>query len=109
MPAPATLLTLDEVKKQIRVTHDETDGEIDTILSDAEDIVVTFIGARFDAAWTPDTVPGAVRAAILRQATALWASRGDDEKGAELFDDSGLAKGVRWLLQANGYRDLTVA
>lgn len=106
MPSPATLLTLAQAKSQLRVTHDESDFEIEEALADAEDIIAAFMGDLFDADWTYLTVPGAVRAAILKQMTYLWTHRGDD---ADIkVDESGLAPGVRWLLQASGYRDLTI-
>lgn len=107
MPSPATLVTLDAVKRQLRITSIEQDDELTDLLNDCEDIVVTFIGDRFDEDWTDATVPGAVRAAILKQVTFFWAHRGDADL-PETVDESGLAPGVRWLLQANGYRDLTI-
>lgn len=104
MPSPALLVSLGAVKQQCRVEHNEEDDYLLSLLADAEDIIVRFMGERFDAEWTTVTVPGAVRAAILRQCAYMWRERGDESKG----DPSGVAPGVRWLLQANGYRDLTI-
>jgi hypothetical protein len=106
MASPATLLSLTQAKAQLRVTHDEEDFYIEEVLADAEDIIASFMGDLFDADWTPQTVPGAVRAAILKQMTYMWSHRGEDAEPTG--EDSGLAPGVRWLLQANGYRDLTI-
>lgn len=108
MPSPATLVSLEAVKRQLRITTDEQDDELSDLLNDAEDIVATFMGDRFDADWTEQTVPGAVRAAIVKQIAYLWAFRGDADVPEKTIDDSGLAPGVRWLLQSNGYRDLTI-
>lgn len=106
MPSPATLVGLESVKKQLRISSYEQDDEVSDLLNDAEDIVTRFMGDRFDAEWTDQTVPGAVRAAILKQVAYLWAHRGDAALPEP--DESGLAPGVRWLLQANGFRDLTI-
>jgi hypothetical protein len=106
MPSPATLVDVEDLQQRLRLTDPAAEEELSDILAEAEDIILTFIGDRFDAEWTDETVPGAVRAAILKQAAFRWKFRGDDEKPPG--DESGLAPGVRWMLQANGYRDLTI-
>lgn len=104
-PSPATLVTFEQAKAQLRINHDESDNEIYEKLADAEFIVLSAMGDRYDEDWTDATVPPAVRAAILKQLAYLWKHRGD---GEEKIHDSGLAPGVRYLLQATGYRDLTL-
>lgn len=102
MPSPALLVGLDQAKRQLRVTHDEDDLDILEKLAEAEDIILVYLKAQADETWTDDTVPGAVKAAILKQTVFLWRFRGDDE-GRQDIDDHGLAPGVRALLSF--YRD----
>ena len=104
MPSPATLVTLDQAKAQLRITHSESDVDVQDKLAEAEDIIAAVMGDLFDADWTEVTVPGPVRAAILKQLVFEWTHRGDTTAA----DESGLAPGVRFLLQATGYRDLTI-
>lgn len=107
MPSPATLVALSDAKDQLRIRHDESDPEIQAMLADAEDVVLRIVGDLADDDWDESTVPGPVRAAILRQLTAMWSGRGDEAQ--LLIDDTGLAKGVFAILVAGGYRDLTIA
>jgi hypothetical protein len=106
---PATtwpvLVTLAQAKDQLRITHTDDDQAIRDYLAHAHDIVLTFMGDRVDETWTVANAPGAVRASILKQVAYLWRFRGSSDEKA---DESGLAPGVRWLLQSNGYRDLTL-
>jgi hypothetical protein len=100
MPLPATLVTLAEAKDQIRVTHSFSDAELQRTLDDAEDMIRQYLKTKNDPAWTAETVPGAIRAAILRQVTHLVADRGDRDSAP---NDAGLAPHVEQSL--NLYRD----
>jgi hypothetical protein len=102
------LVTLDQAKAQIRVTSTDEDGDIEMKLADAEAIVLDYLKDRADDTWTDETVPGPVRAAILRQFAALYQFRGDhpDDQGVTA-DNDGLAAGVKGLLMR--MRDPAVA
>jgi Phage gp6-like head-tail connector protein len=104
MPVVASLVTLAQVKDQLRITHAFADAELQRHLDDAEDIIRRYLKTLPDPAWTADTVPGAVRAAILRQATHLATDRGD--RAGEATPD-GLAPFVADLLTL--YRDPALA
>ena len=105
MPIPATLATLAQLKDQVKVTDTATDAELQRTLDDAEDTIRRYLKTRDDPTWTADTVPGAVRAAVLRQATHLWADRGDRDR--ESTSPDGLAPYVADLLTL--YRDPALA
>lgn len=105
MPSPVTLVTLDQAKRQLRIRHSEADIDIEDKLQEAEDIVMRYLNGADDPEWDQDTVPGAVRAAILRQTAHLFRFRGDAQMPD--LDDDGLAPGVKRLLVP--YRTPTIA
>lgn len=105
MPSPATLVSLERAKKQIRVTHTEEDDDILDRIDEAEDIILRYLNGADDPTWDESTVPGAVKAAILRQFTHLWRHRGDGEKPMPV-EEHGLAPGVAGILA--GYRTPTL-
>jgi hypothetical protein len=84
-------------------------------IAQAEEIVLAYIARTDDesytatiAAWTEDTVPRSVQAAILMQALELYRFRGDDEKGPER-DHGDMSPSVKAVLTASGYRRPVVA
>ena len=104
MPIPATLVTLAQLKDALRITHPFADPELQRTLDDAEDVIRTVLKTKNDPLWTTDTVPGAIRAAILRQAVFLASDRGDRDS---TITADGLAPFVEGLLVP--YRDPAVA
>lgn len=99
------LLSLQDVKHQLRMTDQELAeraDELQAILDQATAIVLGLINTteyRRDesAVWTADTVPTLVRVLILKQVAYMHQYRGDEEKTLE---DDGLAPGLKnlsWL------------
>jgi len=88
----AELVTLDEAKRHLRVTHDDEDDDIKFRISAASEIVLDYIKKR-DSDWTTDTTPKLVKAATLLVLAGLYEDRGDGEEV---------------LSQANGYLDRPV-
>jgi hypothetical protein len=97
------LVTLDKAKKHLGVTTDDQDELIGDKLEDAIGIVVDYLTRRDTvwnaamSAWTPDTVPGAVRAAVLITLAELHRFRGDDAEAIPRTD-VGPSRVVRSLL-----------
>lgn len=73
-------VTLDELKAQLRVTHDWDDTAITALGTQASTAILGYLKARGDPTWTPTTVPSDIKAAVLRLAGTYWRSRGDDPK-----------------------------
>jgi hypothetical protein len=78
------LITLDEAKAHLRVTTIQDDGDIQLKLLAATQVVIDYLtrrdtdwNAEMDA-WTAETVPPSVRAAIFVQLGELYRKRGDD-------------------------------
>lgn len=59
------LVTIEQVKAALRIDYDDADADLELKISQAEDIVLDFVQPKPDPAWTPDTVPGRVTAAII--------------------------------------------
>lgn len=78
MASPATLVSLEAAKQQLRVTHSEEDMLIEDLLSQAEDVVLDYHDDLVDDTWTEATIPGWLKADILRTLTYLWSRRGED-------------------------------
>jgi hypothetical protein len=89
----ATLITLDQAKRQLRVTDTLRDVEITDKMAQAENAVLLYLkpertGELRDGwPWTIDTVPPVVQAAILIQLTNLDRNRGDslDDQDAQAW------------------------
>lgn len=105
MPSPASLVSLDQAKRQLRITHEHEDEDIQDKLWEAEDIVLRYLNGG-DAAWDEESLPGAVKAAILRQTMHLFRHRGDGLEPVNV-DSHGLAPGVAFMLVA--YRRQSLA
>lgn len=80
------LCTLEQAKKHLRLTSSQEDDDLRMKLTQAQAIVIDYLDdSRSDAwaaemlAWTEETVPEFVRAAILLQCAELTRFRGDDE------------------------------
>lgn len=78
-----SLVTLDTLRFRGRV--DYTDAELQGVADDATSIVIDYI-KRPDHGWTVETVPGEVRAAIVRVAVLLL-DQTTSEKVAQFIDE----------------------
>lgn len=109
----ADLITLQEAKRHLRLpeefdsplsAHDE---DLQAKIDQATELVLGYIARRSTdttwaatvAAWTIETAPQVVRAAILRQTAELYRFRGDDPANEAPVTDGGyLSPGVATLL-----------
>jgi hypothetical protein len=108
----ATFVTLDQVKRHLRITSTVEDVDLQQRLDQAEAHIVNWCSVTprsqtVVAAWTVDTVPSVVVAAILVQVGELDRFRGDDTEGPPRPEGDGPAILVRELLRP--YHDLVVA
>lgn len=84
MPSPPILVSLETAKDHLRITATEGSSEESQIydyLTIAEDIVQEYLDEQWDDTWDSETVPGSVKADILRLLADLWRHRGDDVTG----------------------------
>jgi hypothetical protein len=104
----ATLITLDQVKLQLRIVADDTshDDDLTQLMDAAEAIDLDYIatsqaGRDAIATWTDSlTVPKQVQQAILYHVAWLDRYRGDDPTTTEELDpDTGLPRVVVALLR----------
>jgi hypothetical protein len=106
----STFVTLDQVKRRLRVTAGD-DVDLQDLADQAEAQVIAWCSktprslAIVDT-WTPENVPKVVVAAILMQTAELDRFRGDDPDGPPRQDGEELAVIVRELLRA--YHDPVV-
>jgi hypothetical protein len=77
--AAAPLVSLAIAKEQLRITDADHDAEITRMSHEATDVILDYLKHGADPAWTPETVPLPVQAAILRMLSHLYADRGDRE------------------------------
>lgn len=111
----ADVITLDEAKSHLRISNAQEDGDIYSKLVAAQQVIVDYLTRRAGdgddwnaemAAWTSETIPASVRAAILVQLGELYRKRGDDQE-VETDKPVGLSPTVSALLMR--YRDPGVA
>jgi hypothetical protein len=108
----ATFVTLDQAKRRLRVTSTTEDVDLQDLIDQAEAHVMEWCSTTARAktvadAWTSDTVPKVVVAAILVQTAELDRFRGDDTDGPPRQDGEELCVTVRELLRP--YHDPVVA
>ncbi len=109
----ATYVTLDQVKARLRITTTADDADLQALADQAEAQIVDWCSTTDRAkaiadAWTPQTVPKVVVAAILVQTGELDRFRGDDPDGPPRPPEVGdLSVLVRELLRA--YHDPGIA
>jgi hypothetical protein len=108
----STFVTLDEAKRRLRVTSTDDDIDLQALVDQAEAHVIDWCTktARSQAiadAWTVDTVPKQVVAAILVQVGELDRFRGDDPDGPPRQEGEELSVMVRELLRR--YHDPVIA
>jgi hypothetical protein len=108
---PRDLVTLAQVKRVTGITHDEDNFLLQMYLDQATDTILNYIARDDDedwtdeiAAWTEETVPGDVKATILKLAAKFYRFRGDSAEGEEPMPRDGFfPDDLRWLLAR--YRD----
>jgi hypothetical protein len=76
------IVTLQEAKDQLSITHGDQDAFIQSKLDEAEALVLNYCTAPHVDPWTASTVPLEVRSAILDVLTDLYTDRGDVERPA---------------------------
>lgn len=106
------LVTLAQAKRHLRIETETTDPlspedeDLTLKVAQAEAVVLDYLGGAGDA-WTAETVPLEVQAALFYQLGELWRFRGDD---AEYYDAhhelGGLSRFVMNLLRR--HRDPTL-
>ncbi len=105
----ADAITLQEAKDHLRITSLAEDGDVYDKLQAATQVVIDYLTRRAGdawndemAAWTAETMPKSVRAAILVQLGDLYKNRGD-ELDSRTAGPTGLSPTVMALLMR--YRD----
>jgi hypothetical protein len=69
------LITLAQAKAQLRIDDTESDTELGEMVTAASAVVIGYIGGTTAPAYTVDTVPAAVRTAVLLVLSALYQDR----------------------------------
>lgn len=72
------LLTLEDAKVHLRITDTASDVDVQQKLTEAQDVIVDYLGAQVDPLWDDTTVPPRVLSAIKIMLTHLYENRGDD-------------------------------
>lgn len=72
------LVTLEAVKRRQRIWHDDDDADLDSMITQASDIILDYI-TKPETDWTDQTAPPLIQAAVLYQVGLMWADRGDTE------------------------------
>ena len=72
------LLTLALAKEHLRIYDTDHDAEVTTKMTHASFIIRDYLKSRNDPAWTYDTVPDVVQAAVMQLLGLLYEHRGDD-------------------------------
>lgn len=102
------LVPLALAKRHLRISAYSEDGDLQMKLDQAHATIENYVDQRLsDAAawtatvdaWTEDTAPKQLIAAILLQFGAMVRFRGDDDDIRGGFDENGLAPGVAGLLR----------
>lgn len=108
-----SLIALDDAKLHLNITDTSHDSDVAMKLDAAEAIVLDYIGSTSTwrttaAAWTADTLPAVVQAAILVQLGELYGAsgRGDDAKGPVYTPGQLSPQVTNYLMR---YRDPVVA
>lgn len=90
------LVTLDEVKKQLRVTWDDEDSYLNLLALASESAIINYL--KYTPTWTTSTVPSDVKLAILVLITTYYEAYRD---GGDFTDQIALGyppAPVSWLL-----------
>jgi len=73
------LVTLQQIKDQLRLTGAAQDAVATMYGAFAQDEILSYLKAGADPTWTETTVPLPVKAQILRRAAFHFRNRGDDD------------------------------
>jgi len=73
-----SLVQLADAKVHLHVTDPARDVEIQGKADHASAVIVDYLKEQADPAWTADTAPLVVQAAVLLMLGHLWEHRGDD-------------------------------
>lgn len=104
------LVSLDQLKAHINLTTSAMDDDLQVKLEIAQEMVIDYINQRVDtavallwdaeiAAWTDETAPKRVRAAILQMGAWLYKHRGDEHPAdAPKLDPGDLPMEVKMYL-----------
>jgi hypothetical protein len=87
------LLTLEDAKVHLRITDTAHDVDVQQKLTEAQDVIIDYLGEQVDPLWTDTTVPPRVLSAIKLYLTHLYEQRGDD-----MAPDMALWDAIRRLL-----------
>jgi Phage gp6-like head-tail connector protein len=87
------LLTLADAKIHLYITDTLHDADVQQKLTEAQDVIVDYLGEQVDPLWTDTTAPPRVVASIKLYLTHLYEHRGDD-----LSADREVWEGIRRLL-----------
>jgi hypothetical protein len=109
--ATEELVSLDQLKEHLKLgTGSAQDDDLQTKLEVAQEMVLDYINQRLDTAealvwgaaieaWTDETAPKRVRAAILQMAAWLYKYRGDAApQDAPVLDPGDLPRDVKMYL-----------
>jgi hypothetical protein len=106
---PTPLVTLQQVKDQLRLTGTQQDAIATFYAALAQDEILSYLKGWADPAWTETTVPKPVKAQILRRTTFLYEDRGDDMKKAGGSPDSAEANWKEITRALDRFRDPALA
>lgn len=108
------IVSLEQAKAHIRRPDSDEDDDLALKLVQAHGLVLDYIARASDddwtatmQAWTDETAPPAVQAAVLRQFAELARFRGDDEDDRGAGDGTDLSPRVKQLLRM--YRTPVIA
>lgn len=94
--AAAPLVTMTDAKAHLRIPVDDVghDADVTLKLAQATDVILDYLTASADPAWTVATVPLPVQAAILIMLTHLYEDRGDRAKDTDADADDTVWKSI---------------
>lgn len=78
------LISLAQLKRHLRILHDDEDDELQDLADNASAVVVDYL-KKPEGTWTeatdqtPSDAPGVVKTAVLLQAGDLYEHRGDED------------------------------
>jgi Phage gp6-like head-tail connector protein len=103
------LLTLEDAKVHLRITDTAHDVDVQQKLTEAQDVIVDYLGEQVDPLWTDTTAPPRVLSAIKIYLTHLYEQRGDDMASDMALWDAIRRLLARTRLQAIGVPETTDA